>query len=72
MKMDRLLEIANEAGFMVDRDKAYVYDMFDSVNDILKDFALRIIDECIAECEYASDNDALKAAESIMEHFGVE
>jgi len=31
-----------------------------------------IIDECISECEYASDNDALKAAESIMEHFGVE
>jgi hypothetical protein len=72
MKMDRLLEIANEAGFMIEEDKAYVGNMFDSVNDILKDFALRIIDECIAECEYAFDNDALKAAESIMEHFGVE
>jgi hypothetical protein len=72
MKMDRLLEIANEAGFMIEGDKAYVGDAFDSINDILKDFALMIIDECISECEYASDNDALKAAESIMEHFGVE
>ena len=69
MKMNRLLEIANEAGFMIEGDKAYVGDMFDSVNDILKNFAELIVREC---ADVAADHDALDIYEEIREHFGVE
>jgi hypothetical protein len=74
MKMDRLLEIANEAGFMIEGDKAYVGDMFGSINDILRDFAELIIQECVEVSDLAltEEYDTFLPSEMIAKHFNLE
>jgi hypothetical protein len=61
-------ELAEKAYFLIENDKIFAPDGFDSINCELLYFAELIVKEC---AEVAADRDALDIYEEIREHFGV-
>jgi hypothetical protein len=65
-----MLELAEQAGFMVEDDNIYVGDMFDCVASKLQFFAELIIAECGEVADNSVDHGIPSA--DIDKHFGVE
>ena len=69
-------EFADKAGFLIEGDQIYA-DSFDSINDILEEFAQLIIQECINQVGYFKDfgpdgAEGEWASDVLRSHFGVE
>ena len=77
MMNERILELAEEAGFLTEDGNFYA-DSFDAINYELLDFAQLIINECVRICMIEYDTGLEMApqapwiAKQIKDHFGVE
>ena len=69
-------ELAEKAYFLIENDKIFAPDAFDSINVELLDFAQLIIQECIDQVgyfEYGPDGEQSEFAMDVLRsHFGVE
>jgi hypothetical protein len=71
-------ELAEKAYFLIENDKIFAPDGFDSINYELLDFAQLIINECVGICMKEYDTGLEMApqasciAKQIKDHFGVE
>lgn len=83
MMNDRIVQLAEQAGWFVDDGDIFADDCFDPVNTNLEKFAELIVRECIKICEDMDGVDNFKTymhprtprydcALEIKEHFGVE
>lgn len=73
----RLKELAEKAYFLIENDKIFAPDGFDSINYELLDFAQLIIQECINQVGYFKDfgpdgAEGEWASDVLRSHFGVE
>ena len=67
--MEKIMkEFADKAGFLIEGDKIYA-DSFDSINNILEEFALMIIEKCGEIADNSVDHGIPSAY--IDEYFGV-
>ncbi|CAB4131712.1 hypothetical protein UFOVP132_223 [uncultured Caudovirales phage] len=67
--MEKIInEFADEAGFLIEGDKIYA-DSFNSINDILEEFAKLIIEKCGDIADNSVDHGIPSAY--IDEYFGV-
>ena len=67
--MEKIInELADEAGFLIEGDKIYA-DSFNSINDILEEFAKLIIEKCGDIVDNSVDHGIPSAY--IDEYFGV-
>jgi hypothetical protein len=71
-------ELAEKAYFLIENDKIFAPDGFDSINYELLDFAQLIINECVGICMIEYDTGLEMApqapwiAKQIKDHFGVD
>ena len=77
MMNERILELAEEAGFLTEDGNFYA-DSFDAINDEVEAFAQLIINECVGICMIEYDTGLEMApqapwiAKQIKDHFGVD
>lgn len=73
MMNERILELADQTGFIVEGNKIFSDDCFDAINDNLEEFALLIIQECIKisdDSQYSCRT--FPVSTSIKQHFGID
>ena len=73
MNNERIIELADKAGFLTEDGNFYA-DSFDAINDEIYAFAKLIIQECmeVSDLALGNEHDMFLPSEMIAKHFNLE